>query len=286
MFQGLVYGECVKRGLRRLQAGLTSRQESLHEFATQAPSTQQTLDLFAGKWITAFPDELRATAGWVNHFDPAVDTRVPWALGVIPGGVAGKSVLELGPFEAYHTAALEEAGAASVTAVEASRTAYLKCLVVKEVMDLRARFLYGDVLAYLAESADRFDIVWASGILYHQSDPLRFLELVASHTNCLFLHTHFFDESVIADSSIRARFNVAADVKTTWRERPIRLHRYEYETDTQQGTFAGGPRRYANWMEKSDIEFVLESLGFANITYGIVDYANPAGPGFFLVASS
>ena len=107
-----------------------------HEFAVSEPSPQQTIDIFNGHWITAFPENLHARAGSVNHFDPKVDPRVSWVDGEIPGGLAGKTVLELGPFEGYQTALLEWSGVESVVAVEASRTAFLKCLVVKELLEI------------------------------------------------------------------------------------------------------------------------------------------------------
>ena len=257
----------------------------MHEFAAQAPNLQQTLDIFRGQWITAFPDDLDVEAGWVNHFDPTVDTRVPWANGVIVDGIRGKSVLELGPFEGYHTAMFQEYGAKSVTSVEASRTAYLKCLVVKELLGLEAQILYGDVPGFLSASDEPFDVVWASGILYHQANPVDFLEAVASRGRYVFLHTHFYDAVTVSQSGIQTRFNVAGDEIVEWRGRSMHLHRYEYETDTSQGAFAGGPRSYAMWMEKEDIEFMLREMGFSRIEFGVVDYDNPAGPGMFLLAA-
>lgn len=273
------------RVARRLQNSGRASGEFSHEFAVEAPNPQQTLDIFRGQWITAFPDDLEVTTGWVNHFDPVVDTRVPWADGVIPAGIRGKSILELGPFEGYHTAMFQEFGARSVTSVEASRTAYLKCLVVKQVLGLDAEILYGDVPAFLAASEDEFDVVWASGILYHQAEPVQFLEAVASRGQYVFLHTHFYDESTISKQGIRSRFDVRRDEIVEWRGRSMHLHRYEYETDTSQGVFAGGPRTYAMWMERDDIEFILREMGFSHIEVGVVDYENPAGPGLFLLAA-
>ncbi len=258
---------------------------SRHDFAADAPSPQQTVDIFANQWISAFPNDLGVTAGWINHFDPEVDTRVPWAGTAIPGGFAGKSILELGPFEGYHTASLEWAGAASVTSVEASRTAYLKCLVVKDLLGLNAKLLYGDVNAYLASTTDRFDVGWASGILYHQVDPIGFLEAIAAHADTLFLHSHFFDAEALPGMAVKDRFRPQLDELRSWHGRDICLHRYEYEHDTSQGTFAGGPNSYANWLELPDIEFILQELGMGTITYGILDRVNPNGPGFFLIAT-
>lgn len=256
-----------------------------HQFAVAAPSPQQTVDIFAGQWVTAFPADMQVQAGSVNHFDQTVDPRVSWVDGVILNGLAGKSVLELGPFEAYQTALLEWAGTSSVLAVEASRTAFLKCLTVKELLNLKSRFLYGDVHAFLDDCQDRFDLVWASGILYHQVDPIGFLTRAAAAGNHLFLHTHYFDHDKVVLTRRADRFIPAKDTVVSWHGRDITLHYFDYASDTTAGTFAGGPRPYTNWLTRADIEFILTELGFTSITYGVDDPGNPAGPAFFLLAS-
>ena len=280
----------VDRALRKTAApilrtlGLKGRRDP-HVFTTAAPSPQAAVDIFAGEWITAFPAELGVTAGPVNHFDPAVDPRVPWVAEQLPHGLTGMSVLELGPFEAYQTALLEAAGAASVVAVEASQTAYLKCLIVKELLGLRAQFLYGDMLAFLDQCTDHFDIVWASGILYHQADPLGLLERIAERTDRVFLHTHCINPQRTVQTPADRRLVPQRDRVVTWHDRAIRLHRYEYVDDTGIKGFAGGPRPYANWLAKDDIEFVLAELGLSRIAYGVDDPQNPGGAAFFLLAS-
>lgn len=276
----------AKRAVRRVAGALVPAwRPAEQEFAAQAPSAQQLVDIFAGQWITAFPADLGVTAGWVNHFDPAVDQRVFWANSLMDGGFAGTRVLELGPFEGYHTATFESLGAASVTSVEGSRTAFLKCLVVKELLGLHARLLYGDVNAFLAANDERFDIVWASGILYHQADPVSFLEAAASAGDRLFLHTHYFDAEQASTMVTFDRFRPDLDEVVEWHGRRIRGHHYEYASDTSRGTFAGGPRVFARWLELPDIEFILRELGFATIDYGVVDPGNPAGPGLYLLAT-
>jgi len=279
----------VKRAARRAAAPvlgalhLRGRREK-HVFADRAPDPQTAVDIFAGQWITAFPPELGVTAGTVNHFDPAVDSRVPWVAAQLGDGLRGRSVLELGPFEGYQTALIEGEGAVSVLAVEGSETAYLKCLIVKELLGLKARFLYGDVLKYLAESSDRFDVVWTSGILYHQTDPVGLLERVAARTDRVFLHTHYVDPDRSTSSSADARFDPKGDVSVDWHGRQLRLHCYRYVDDGTTKGFAGGPRDHALWMERDDIEFVLRELGLSEITYGVVDPGNPAGAAMFLLA--
>ncbi|HRE01871.1 MAG TPA: hypothetical protein PLV68_11270, partial [Ilumatobacteraceae bacterium] len=83
--------------------------------------------------------------------------------------IKNTKVLELAPFEGGHTYLLHEAGA-SVQAIEERTHEYLRCLVVKEILNLnRAHFRLGNYRPYLAETADRFDMVLCSGILHEQT---------------------------------------------------------------------------------------------------------------------
>ena len=64
---------------------------------------------------------------------------------------AGFACLELGPLEAGHSYILDRAGALEVLAIEANRRAFLKCLVVKEMIGLPSvRFVLGDFNEFLA----------------------------------------------------------------------------------------------------------------------------------------
>ena len=280
----------IKLTIRRLAAPvlgafqLRGRRER-HVFADRAPNAQATVDIFKGQWITAFPPELGVTAGAVNHFDASIDPRVSWVAAQIPGGLTGLSVLELGPFEGYQTALLEWGGANPVIAVEGSQTAYLKCLIVKELLGLHSSFLYGDVLKYLESNTEKFDIVWASGILYHQTDPIGLLEKIAPHTDRIFLHTHCIDPDRKVRGAADERLDPKGDVQQLWRGRNFHLHCYRYVDDFATKGFAGGPQKFALWMERTDIETVLTELGFTDINYGVIDVDSPAGAAFFLLAS-
>ncbi len=283
-------GNSIKFSLRRLVSPvmgafhLRGRRER-HVFADRAPSAQGTIDIFTGQWITAFPPELGVTAGAVNHFDSAVDPRVSWVAEQIPGGLRGLNILELGPFEGYQTALLEWGGARQVVAVEGSQTAFLKCLLVKELLGLRSRFLYGDMLAFLESNTEHFDVVWASGILYHQTDPVGLLERIAPRTDRIFLHSHCIDPGRSVRSPADERLDPKGDVHQFWRGHDLHLHCYRYVDDFATNGFAGGPRDFALWMERTDIETVLFELGFTDVRYGVLDVDGPAGSAFFLLAS-
>src|SRR5450631_2985383 len=134
-------------------------------YVHEAPSPQQTADVFAGKWASRFPGEFSGLKAGANLLFE--DPKILWAaqklkdLGV---PVAGSSILELGPLEGGHTYMLSREGAASVTAVEAHQEAYLKCLVTKELLGMeRVNFLLGDAAAFLRQIGHSYDIGVAAG---------------------------------------------------------------------------------------------------------------------------
>src|SRR5262245_33426009 len=121
----------------------------LDSYVRAAPSPQNALDIFKGEWASLLPAPLSALrAGPLPLFD---DPRISRFLSQI-GGVAGKSVLELGPLEGGHSYMIDRAGASSIISVEANTRAFMKCLIVKELVGLpRVQFLCGDFVAYLEE---------------------------------------------------------------------------------------------------------------------------------------
>ena len=118
---------------------------ALDRYVASAPSPQNALDIFEGAWTSRLPSPFEnARVGATPLFE---DERLAWAIDDL-GGFDGARIVELGPLEGGHTYMLQRAGAASVVAIEGNRRAYLKCLVVKELLALqRARFLCGDFVS-------------------------------------------------------------------------------------------------------------------------------------------
>jgi len=234
-------------------------------FFEVAPGDQNALDLFAGEWSSRPPSgwpELEA--GETPLFD---DPRIVWAqqrlveLG-LPEGFAGRDVLELGPLEGGHTWMLDRLGAKSITAVEAGARAYLKCLVAKETFGMpRARFLLGDVVAHLRTTSQQYDIGVACGILYHLTNPVELLELLARRCNALFLWTVYYDPEFVARNPVpSAKFSEAlARVHAGFRHT---VHRFNYGASLDWEGFCGGGETFSYWMEKDEILAALRQFGF------------------------
>lgn len=254
----------------------------LDTFVRSAPSSQAAVDLFVGEWSSSLPDHLEVVAGDMPLF---ADSRIDWLLSQA-GDVKGWNVLELGPLEGGHTFQLSAAGA-RVTAVEANTRAYLKCLVVKELLGITdSRFLLGDFASYLETlSGDRYDLVVASGVLYHAANPLRLLELLSLTSDRLALSTHYYDAGIIAAVPRISRHFTAPQVTRRFYGRDLPLHRRDYLDDDGADGFCRGPESHAFWMEHDDLLAVLGLLGYTDIRIGADDRTHPHGPSVLIYAT-
>lgn len=275
----------VRALLRRLRASLsvarsdaTARPDATTRIrdacALTAPSARNAVDVFRGEWASRLPQPFAdVPAGPLPIFE---DPRIHWAVEQF-GGVAGKHVLELGPLEGGHTYILERAGAASVTAIEANTRAYLRCLVVKELVGLpNARFLCGDFVEYLRGDPPRVEACVACGVLYHMQNPVELLELIGRVTHRLYLWTMCYDPARMGEfPHVAAKFTGAvvsehAGFKHT-------LHRQEYGEGLQSMGFCGGNRPSSYWMEEAEILGALRHFGFTDLRVR-PEAPNPNGP--------
>lgn len=244
---------------------------------TKPPSPQNALDVFKGEWISAPPPELSGlTAGEMPLFE---DPRVDWALSAL-GGVSGARVLELGPMEGGHSYMLQRRGAREVVAIEGNQRCFLKCLVTKEVAGLdRVRYLLGDFIEYMRTTSERFDMVLASGVLYHMADPVEVVHLVSRVADRAYFWTHYYDE--------RVRETVSAPhfsgPHAQWHgDFVCRGLRYEYNLDSRHAKYAGGLASHAHWLPREDLMRVLAHAGFTRVQIGFDDAQHVHGPALAL----
>lgn len=229
-------------------------------FVTNDKAEQNAVDIFKNEWVGAFPPHMAVVAGATPLSD---DPRLRWWNQ--QEAVKRKHVLELGPMEASHTWQLLSLGAESVTAIESNTRSFLKCLVAKEVLGMnKARFLCADVVEYLTQHDQRYDVCLASGVLYHMKEPLRLLELVCRRAKSLFLWTHYFDEQVISTNT-RQRHRFAGPREITWKGfRAVAYHR-EYGAVTKTPRHLGGSATYSLWLKRDDIVAALKYYGMSDI---------------------
>lgn len=249
-------------------------------YVLEAPHPQLAIDLFPGEWATLFPSELGVTAGPI----PLLwDPRIERILEVV-GDVAGAEVLELGPLDGGHTHMLERAGA-HVTAIEAKTHAYLRCLVLKELLAMReSRFLLGDFLPYLETTDRRFHLVVASGVLYHATDPLRLLAAIARVTDRIGLWTHYYDAAVTGPDSPHFAEFAGTPVTARLGSTEVVLHPRSYRGAQRLTGFCGGAEPTVAWMELPGLLAVLRELGFTQIDADEPDLGHVNGPNVLVVA--
>ncbi len=256
--------------------------EILDLYVSTLPSDQNVLDIFAGEWSSRLPADsnLITKPGSAAFFD---DDRVKWASQTF-GSFNDWNILELGPLEGGHTYMLEKLGARQITAIEANTRAYLKCLCIKEIFNLtRASFKLGDFMTYLASCEDQFDLVLASGVLYHMAAPVSMLELVSKRARRIFIWTHYYDQQVInARPDLRRKFGDPEIIEHDGQRYMSALQHYNKAIGW--AGFCGGPKPTSRWLSRDSILEALQRYGFSKVTIGFDHPEHPKGPAFALCA--
>lgn len=238
--------------------------DQFDQYVSSADERRNALDLIPG-----WNHNLLSAAGADAPFS---DPRLHWAIAQF-GGVEGRRVLEIGPMEASHTVMLERAGAV-VHAVEANKLAFLKCLIAKEILGLKASFSLAEANEWLRASAADYDLVVACGVLYHMRDPVTLLELLAGKADALYLWTHVVGHEELDWASVgyKPYYSVEQRLGLT-----IRLFARSYCNAPADPAFCGGVYEHPRWMLKDDILQVLAALGFDEINVAHEEPRHPNG---------
>jgi Methyltransferase domain len=253
----------------------------LDSYTSGAPSPQEAVDVFRGEWSSALPAHLGVTAGRAELFDdPRIKTAIEW----LGGDLAGRRVLELGPLEGGHSAMFAGAGA-EVLSVESNARSFLKCLIVKELLGLRnVRFVRGDFVAHLEQSDERYDVLVASGVLYHMTDPLKVLGLMAGASDQLVVWTHYFDAEALSSAALEQQFSTEPET-IEHHGATYTLHPRDYLSSALNwGGFCGGSESFARWMERDDILGELARLGFDEVVVAQDQRDHVNGPNVLVFA--
>lgn len=247
------------------------------EYVKLVPTGQNILDLFKNEWSSVFPDE------YGFNTDPArarlfEDPRIKW-IDDVSGGFEGKCVVELGPLEGGHTYQMERLGAASIVAIEANKRAFLKCLCVKEILDLRvSKFLLGDFNEYLKAKRNPFDIAVACGVLYHMREPLTLIDSLCANGKAVFIWSHYFDECIVRQSTdLSKRFDLKPRLISETNH-----YRYYYQDALTWDGFCGGGYEFSYWLTLESIRNRLAKNGFSKILEHFHQKDHPHGPSISL----
>jgi hypothetical protein len=252
----------------------------LDEYVVGMPSAQNAIDVLPG-WNQALPPDVGVTAGHAAFYN---DPRILWALEQF-GSIEKSKILELGPLEGAHTYILERHGPAIIHAIEANKLSFLRCLVVKELLDLKtAKFFLGDFMEWLENGPERYDFIVASGVLYHMTDPVRLLELISQRTDAFYLWTHYASDEVMPAGDPRRSAFVGSGRVQECHGLRIRLYQRSYHGAWRSKSFCGGMRDLHCWVEKDDIVALIHALGFDDVRIAHDEPGHQNGPSFSIFA--
>ncbi|MDR3448345.1 MAG: class I SAM-dependent methyltransferase [Alphaproteobacteria bacterium] len=272
--------------------GLMARTKTPHKLkpgqiydamVASAPNPQHDIDIFAGDWLSEIPLP-NTKSGWNKLFEG--DGRLAWADEAL-GGFKGKNILELGPYEGGHTYVLEKTyGAASITSIESNPRAFLRCLIVKNLFDLKvSRFLLGNFMEYFKREERRYDSIFASGVLYHMTNPAELLLQIANKTDQVFLWTHFYDEALVkSNAEINPRFDDSLTRYSKLGSYSFPEYHFTYRNTATVVGHLGGVEKHANWLRLEDIVGLLKEVGFTDIQQGRLNREHLYSPNVCIAA--
>jgi hypothetical protein len=254
----------------------------LDAYVLEAPGNQNVLDIFKGQWSSKMIGDsgLLTQPGTAGLFE---DARVVWAENVF-GKFTDWTILELGPLEAGHSYMFQARGAKRVIAIEANTRAFLKCLCIKEIFKLdRVEFRLGDFMSFLRKDAAKYDMVFASGVLYHMEEPMELLELISRVSDRAFIWTHYYDAGIIS-----ARKELAHKFQAV-RSAEYNGIRYEYSLQSYKQAldwagFCGGPKPVSKWLTRDSLMEALKRFGFVDLQIAFEATNHPNGPALAICA--
>lgn len=187
------------------------------------------------------------------------DPRLLWHIDQV-GGIQDKTILELGPLEGGHTLTMIRAGASKILAIEGNDDCFHRCLIVQEVLSLyKAKFILGDFCEMVESKDKKFDIVSASGVLYHQLNPAKLIHDLAEITDTVFVWSHVAgnlapngEDTIIGDNSYKylGKFNHYGNAKTSL------------------NSYCAGLNDKAVWMYPEEMIRCFNDAGFENVVIG------------------
>jgi hypothetical protein len=145
------------------------------------------------------------------------------------------------------------------------------------------KFLLGDFEKYLETDESKYDMVFASGVLYHMADPIGLLEKIAKVTTRLFIWTHYYDHEIIRNSrTFRRKFGALQEL--THKNETYNYATQFYKNALGWAGFCGGLNPTSTWLTRDSILRALDKFGFNSIEIGFDEPHHQNGPSFAICA--
>jgi hypothetical protein len=137
---------------------------------------------------------------------------------------------------------------------------------------------------YLRRAPQRFDIINASGVLYHQRNSAELIALVSRASDAIIIWTQYYDEAVMAaDPLLRRKFS--GKVALEYEGFRYEAQRHEYGRSIYLPWYCGGSASYSHWMTRQSILDCLGVFGLTKIRIAYDHPAHPNGPSFLVAAT-
>lgn len=249
------------------------------------PDAQTQINLFEGEWTYRLPIE-GVSSGIANDF--LYLSGSVWLAQQTFGDLSGLSCLELGPNEGEISFHLHHAGLKPILSIEGRTRSFLKCLIVKNLLHLDSvQFRLGDFVRFLEDSDREFDIILASGILYHMTEPLKVIENITRRTHRVVVATHYFLDTLL---KVDNKNDTTGLPLTTWNVQGIsnvthkgfsaRHYRYDYciPMDKHETFGHGGLAEFSYLLELDAILDAFRFFGFEVVGEILNDPNGERGP--------
>ncbi len=182
------------------------------------------------------------------------------------GGLTGKRVLDIGCLEGGFSVEFARRGAAEVVGVEARRVSVRRCDLVRDLAGLtNLRFVCGDVLHELSRAQPSFDVVLATGILYHLPRPDVVLRLIRERcSGFMVLCTHVAHPDASSHGCTEEVVEYAGE-HGTYRGRSFFERGVDPTVEQDNDLWAAWSNEGSFWPFEPDLVRMIEVAGFRSI---------------------
>lgn len=130
------------------------------------------------------------------------------------------------------------------------------------MFNIKATFLLGDFVTYL-NSDIRYDLIFASGVLYHMVDPGEFLVTCARCCEHLFIWTMIITPEIWSHEYESLWIERDESSERTILGLTVTYYKHYYEQAiVDSAKYAGAIAPYSHWMTYGDIEKIINAVGF------------------------